>query len=85
MKETIDSLITDIETWLQKIDTAMPKLKMQIENRIDELKIRKEDIAKGMNKEKSYVSVSLKRHEISPENLIRIGKEVQRYESDNRS
>ena len=80
MKETIDSLITDIEKWLAKIDTAMPKLKMQIEERIETLKIRKEDIAKNMNKEKSYVSVSLKRHEISPENLIRIGKEVQRYD-----
>lgn len=79
MKETIDSLIADVENWLAKIDTAMPKLKLQIENRIDELKIRKEDIAKNMNKEKSYVSVSLKRHEISPENLIRIGKEVQKY------
>ena len=80
MTDTIDTLITDIETWLQKIDTAMPKLKTQIEKRIAELKIKKEDIAKQMKKEKSYVSVSLKRHEISPENLIKIGKEVQRWQ-----
>ncbi len=80
MKQTIETLITDIESWLAKIDESMPKLKIQIEKRIEELKIRKEDIAKNMNKEKSYVSVSLKRHEISPENLIRIGREVQRWQ-----
>ena len=80
--DTIDTLITDIETWLQKIDNAMPKLKLQIEERINTLKIKKEDIAKQMKKEKSYVSVSLKRHEISPENLIKIGKEVQKYGED---
>lgn len=79
MKDTIDTLITDIETWLKKIDDAMPKLKTEIEKRIAELKIKKEDIAKQMNKEKSYVSVSLKRHEISPENLIKIGREVQKW------
>ena len=83
MKEKIDSidtLIADIESWLVKIDESMPKLKTQIEKRIEELKLKKEDIAKRMGKEKSYVSVSLKRHEISPENLIRIGKEVQKYD-----
>ena len=80
MKETIDTLITDIESWLTKIDEAMPKLKSEIEQRISELKLSREEIAKKLGKEKSYISVSLKRNEISPVNLIRIGREVRTWE-----
>ena len=70
-----------LETWLEKIDSTMPKLKSEIEKRIAELKLSRETLSLNLKKEKSYVSSKLSKHEISPEHLIRIGREVQKYDS----
>lgn len=79
----LDHLIHDIEIWLQKIDATMPLLKSEIEKRIAELKLSKTAMSEKMGQHRSYMNTTLARHEISPEHLVRIGKEVQEWNTNN--